>query len=83
MPYFRTEVDVDPQEFYDECSNAEKQELIDILVDDDLVIRGRNTNSEVSPVHSLFLDEIQKIESNYFRLSMEDLELISQIAKKY
>lgn len=83
MPYFRTEVDVDPQEFYDECSENEKQELIDILVDDDLVIRGSNTNSKVSPVHSLFLDEVQKIESNYFRLSMEDLELISQIAKKY
>jgi hypothetical protein len=83
MPDFRTDIDIDPQDFYDECSEDEKQELIDILVDDNLVIRLSNPTSNPSTIHTSFLDDMQKIQSNYFRLSIEDLEFISQIAKKY
>ena len=34
MPDFTTEVDIDPQEFLSECDRTEKNELIDLIVEE-------------------------------------------------
>ena len=48
MPEFRTEVDIEPYEYVDECSRHEKQELIDELVDRGFVLQI-SSPSETQP----------------------------------
>lgn len=76
--------DIDPWEYYSKCSKIEKEELIDLLEEDDLVVRNHapsTTNPSVIQIE--FFNSLKKIESSYFVLSQDDLDLISQIAKKY
>lgn len=89
MPQFteRTDVDIDidVDEFLDECDRDEIKEIIEWLrdseyiTDDDLL----DEDSPQSAVEQLFAEDIAKIRRAYLTMSREDMDIINQIAKKY
>ena len=88
MPDFRTEIDIDVDEFWDECSKFEKKELIDLLVDEGLVRRVANIDVN-GKHHGPNLMEIEwntmidKLSLLRQRLSIEEEETIKALVSKY
>lgn len=88
MPYFRTEIDIDVDEFWDECSRFEKNELIDLLVDEGLVRRVANidVNGEHRGPNLMEIEwntMIDKLSLLRQRLSIEEEETIKALVSKY
>ena len=89
MPQFseHTDVDIniDVDEFLDECDRDEIKEVIEWLrdseyiTDDDLL----DDDSPQSAMEQLFAEDVAKIRRLYLTLSREDMDTINQIAKKY
>jgi hypothetical protein len=87
MPEFDTYVDVDVDEFWTECSKREKEELIDILVEDGWVVRTspKGTTPEQtlpSLPDILWMEMINKISVSRLQLTREEEELIEKIYKR-
>jgi hypothetical protein len=85
MPEFNTYVDVDVYEIWDSCSRSEKEELIDLLEEEGYVKR---TNSKGKKEQKSHMEEnhikcCEILMNSYISLSVEDIELIKQIANKY
>lgn len=85
MPEFNTYVDVDVYEIWDSCSTSEKNELVDLMVEDGYV---RRTNSKGNKEQKTFIEEqhikcCEILINSYISLSVEDIELIKQMANKY
>ena len=83
MPEFRTYVDVDVDDFYDELDKTEKKDLIDRLIEDGYI---RDTDldtkyNETSPAGQIFEDAINKIRANRLQLTLEQEEYILSLAK--
>lgn len=88
MPEFESYVDVEVDEFWSYCSTREKEELIDMLVDDGWVIRtspkGTDPESKLPSVTDLnWQDMINKLHGIRIQISLEDEETIKEIIKKY
>jgi len=88
MPEFETYVDVDVDEFWFECSTREKEELIDMLVDDGWVKRispkGTDPKENLPSVTELdWQDLTNKFSLIRLRISSEDENTIREILKKY
>ena len=89
MPQFTehtdVDIDIDVDEFLDECDRDEIKEVIEWLRDckyitsDDLL----DEDSPQSAVEQLFVKDVAKIRRLYLTLSREDMDTINQIAKKY
>ncbi len=84
MPEFRTEVDIEPYEYVDECSRHEKQELIDELVDRGFVLQI-SSPSETQPnlLEIEWFNTIAKLSKLRQRLSIEEEETIKALVEKY
>ena len=88
MPQFTehtdVDIDIDVDEFLDECDKYEIKEVIEWLRDseyitsDDLLYDGPQ-----SAMEQLFARDVDKIRTSYLTLSREDMDIINQIAKKY
>jgi hypothetical protein len=88
MPEFETYVDVEVDEFWFECSTREKEELIDMLVDDGWVKRispkGTYPKENLPSVTELdWQDLTNKFSLIRLRISSEDENTIREILKKY
>lgn len=82
MPY--VDVDLDIDDIYRNCSDREKQELVDWLKEDGyLTERDTEYDKSASLLQQLFNKNIAKIKDSYLTMSKEDFEMINQIAKKY
>jgi hypothetical protein len=84
MPEFVSDVDVYVDEFWSACSIGEKEELIDIIVDDGWVVR----TSPKGAIHEqtlpslpdiLWMEMINKISVSRLQLTREEEELIEKI----
>ena len=83
MPYFTSEIEIDVDEFWSECSKREKEELIDILEEDGLVIRTGRDEDDLPSIKDLEWSELtNKLNQIRLRISVEDEEIISNILKK-
>ena len=84
MPDFRTEVDIEPYEYVEECSRHEKQELIDELVDRGFVLQI-SSPSETQPnlLEIEWFNTIAKLSKLRQRLSIEEEETIKALVEKY
>ena len=85
MPEFNTYVDVEVYEIWDSCSTSEKNELVDLMVEDGYV---RRTNPIEKQRQKTFIEEshikcCEILINSYISLSVEDIELIKQMANKY
>ena len=88
MPEFDTYVDVEVDEFWSHCSTREKEELIDMLVDDGWVIRtspkGSNREDRLPTISELDWQEMMnKLSEIKNQISSDEEEMIKQIIKKY
>ena len=88
MPDFSTEIDIDVDEFWDECSRSEKNELIDLLVDEGLVRRVVNSsiNDEFQRPSLMEIEwntMINKLSLLRQRLSIEEEDTIKALVEKY
>jgi hypothetical protein len=87
MPSFyqevEAEVDIDVEDFIDECSDREIEKLIKYLIEEgklpkSLTKYGQSQNLSVNDV--LWYETISKIQSNRLGMTDEEIEIIEKIA---
>lgn len=88
MPYFSSEIEIDVDEFWDECSSREKEELIDILEEDGWVRRtgpkGSDPSEGLPSIPEIEWGEMMdKLSTLRQRLTLEEEELIKNIVNRY
>lgn len=88
MPEFETYVDVDVDDFWTECSKREKEELIDLLVEDGWVVRtspkGTKPEDRLPSILEIeWQDMCNKLSDIRLRISTDDEETIKNILKRY
>ena len=88
MPDFSTEIDIYVDEFWNECSRSEKNELIDLLVEEGHVTRVPNSsiNDEIqkpSLIEIEWNDMIDKLSELRQRITLEEEEMIKNLVNKY
>lgn len=88
MPEFETYVDVEVDEFWSMCSNREKEELIDMLVDDGWVLRtspkGVIPEERLPSIHEIEWQELtNKLSQIRLMISAEDEQTIRTILSKF
>ncbi len=81
MPYFTQELDVYVDEFINECSNSEIEEMIESLEERGFIKPNSSTNLE-SVETSGWTDMMVKIINNKHQLSLEDELIIRNIYLK-
>ena len=90
MPSFyqevETEVDIDVEDFIDECSDREIEKLIKYLIEEgklpkSLTNYGQSQNLSVNDV--LWYETISKIQSNRLGMTDEEIEIIEKIANRF
>lgn len=84
MANFSTYVDIDPDEFIQNCSDSEIEELVDILIEEGYLDGIPVTSNR----HHNLLDEewinlVGKLIKSRLLLSNEDEELVRSIASKF
>jgi len=88
MPDFSAEIDIYVDEFWNECSRSEKNELIDLLVEEGHVIRVPNSSlddekQKPSLIEIEWNDMIDKLSLLRQRLLIEEEETIKALVEKY
>ena len=88
MPDFSTEIDIYVDEFWSECSRSEKNELIDLLVEEGHVIRVPNSSlddekQKPSLMEIEWNNMIDKLSELRQRITIEEEQTIKDIVKKY
>jgi len=89
MPYINNELDVDVDDFLDECDSYEIGEVIDWLKDEGHIDNDDEEDDDdfdeepKSLLQQLFEEDLTKIKRVYLQISKEDFETINRIAKKY
>jgi hypothetical protein len=89
MPQFTehtdVDIDIDVDEFLDECDKDEIKEVIEWLRDSDYITSDDlvDEDNPQSAMEQLFAEDVAKIRRAYFSMSREDMDIINQIAKKY
>ena len=84
MPDFRTEVDIEPYEYVDECSRHELQELIDELIEKGLVVQISSPHEKKPNLLEIeWLSNIAKLATLRQRVTLEEEEMLKNLVKKY
>lgn len=88
MPDFTSEIEIEVDEFWHECSRTEKDELIDILEESGWVKRIKpkgGSFKEISPsiLEIEWKEMCDKLSDIRLRISTEDEETIKDILLKY
>ena len=89
MPQFTehtdVDIDIDVDEFLDECDKDEIKEVIEWLRDSDYITSDDlvDEDNPQSAMEQLFAEDVAKIRRAYFSMSRDDMDIINQIAKKY
>jgi thioredoxin-like negative regulator of GroEL len=83
MPSFYVDdVDIDVDEFLSACSDSERKELIDALVEDGYIKRENVLTQGKHAAVNEFDNACNHMIGNSWRLSKEDEEIITNISKK-
>ena len=88
MPDFSTEIDIYVDEFWNECSRSEKNELIDLLVEEGHVMRVPNNSlddekQKPSLIEIEWENTIGKLSQSRQRITLEEEEIIKNLVTKY
>ena len=88
MPDFSTEIDIYVDEFWNECSRSEKNELIDLLVEEGHVIRVPNSSlddekQKPSLIEIEWNDMIDKLSNLRQRITLEEEQMLKSLVQKY
>jgi hypothetical protein len=83
MPSFYVDdIDIEVSEFWDSCSEREKQKLLELLRNDGIVIMEDETEN-LSPRELEFFDKLEKLKTCYYQLSNDEIRVIESIVRKY
>lgn len=90
MPTFyqdvEAEVDIDVEEFVDQCSGREIEKLIRYLVEEGSLSKTPTTYTQTQNLSlndALWYETIEKIRSNRLTLTDEEIDIIENIAKRF
>jgi hypothetical protein len=88
MPDFTSEIEIDVEEFWDECSRREKNELIDLLVNEGFVklVVDSNINNEFQRPSLMEIEwntMIDKLSLLRQRVTLEEEQAIKDLVSKY
>ena len=88
MPDFSAEIDIHVDEFWNECSRSEKNELIDLLVEEGHVIRVPNSSlddekQKPSLIEIEWNDMIDKLSNLRQRITLEEEQMLKSLVQKY
>jgi hypothetical protein len=88
MPDFTSEIEIDVEEFWDECSKREKNELIDLLVNEGFVklVVDSNINNEFQRPSLMEIEwntMIDKLSLLRQRVTLEEEQAIKDLVSKY
>lgn len=88
MPDFTSEIEIDVEEFWDECSRREKNELIDLLVNEGFVklVVDSNINNEFQRPSLMEIEwntMIDKLSLLRQRVTLEEEQAIKELVSKY
>lgn len=87
MPRFYETVDVDIDvnidEFLNECDSDDIKELIDALREDGHLTSNNMTNKNVSYMEEKHQVYCNHLRDSYIQMSKEDMEIIKILAQKY
>lgn len=80
MPYFRSEIEVDAQDWWDEAYKTEKDEMIEIVREEAGIMAGKSAEN---PMHEEFLESLDKLSSSYYMMTKEEIDLLLSLAKRF
>lgn len=89
MPEFTAEVDIDPSEFVDSCSNRELKRLVEILEEDGHIQPSIETTSKNNGVRQpnindkTFWNSLEHLAKCRDLLSIEEENFINNLANKF
>jgi hypothetical protein len=89
MPEFTAEVDVDPSEFVDSCSNRELKRLVQILEEDGHIEPSQSSKSKSNGVRKpnindlTFWNSLDHLAKCRDLLSLEEENFINNLANKF
>ena len=89
MPEFTTEIEINPSEFIDSCSNGELKRLVEILEEDGHIEPSQSSKSNNTGVHQpnfndlIFWDNLDKLAKCRDLLTIEEEDYINKLADKF
>lgn len=86
MPSFYVDdVDIDVDEFLSACSDGEREELIQALVEDGYIDKGSvpGNRKQMSATEEIFEDHLDALHGKWGMLTNEEEELIMKIANRF
>ena len=86
MPTFYPEVedmDIDPDEYYEECSDSEKKKLVDYLIDDGFISKEYKLGEDINVCPTDLDNALKKLYGKSHCLTKEEEDLIINIAKRF
>jgi hypothetical protein len=88
MPNFSREVDISEyvdvdvyisvDDFYDEMNDTEKKKMLNLLTEDGFIISDAESH-----INWEFVDAINKLNTNYFSLTNEEIDTIIRLSKRF
>jgi hypothetical protein len=78
----RINYDIDVEEFLDECSHYEIEEIIDVLKERGWAI-GHQSSELPSVNDNLFERDLDRLLRNKLLLTIEEMELLEKIASRF
>ncbi len=78
MPEFNQYIDIDVEEFYDEMSKREKEEMLELLKQDFTVEKEDYSGS---PAQEIFNKAIDKIKASRLQLTVDQEDILINLAK--
>lgn len=82
MPDFRTEIDIDPEEFLCECSANEIDQIV-LWLKSHGYLNDSSQISEISVAESEYESAISKLHSKWNSLTEDEERTIKNIAKRF
>jgi hypothetical protein len=77
------EVDVDVDDFLDECSEEEIKQILRWLKDNEYLFDFHVSTSTTTASEEAFYKNVEKLSKLYFAMSVEDSAVIETILNKY
>jgi hypothetical protein len=89
MPEFTTEIDIDPSEFVDSCSNGELKRLVEILEEDGHIEPSQSSKSNNTGVRrpnindERFWESLDKLAKCRDLLTITEEQFINNLAERF
>ena len=77
------DVEVDVEEFYNDCSDREKKELAEYLIEDGFIPGRTEQVGEDNMLDTMYKEALNKLYSKRIYLSLEEEQFLMNLANKF